>query len=153
MPGKASSLLYDIHPLAELALIGLGNRVGLYGFAASTAEQELEAIHRLSRRIGVELSEMVLEPLGPGQKRPAPLSVFAEGGWKTAGIFVPSTRGVRYTLSLPIARSTLAAPAGREGKAAPSYVYPQGPLLGGVVKLDAPKPPITEPCTIGFTIR
>jgi hypothetical protein len=153
LPGKASSLLYDIHPLAQLSLVGLGNRVGLLGFAASTTVQELDALYELSKRVGIDLSEMVFEPLSPGQKRPAPLSIFVDGGWKTTGFFAPSTRGTRYTLSLPIARSTLATAPSRESKASQNYVFPQGALLGGIVKVDDPKPLNTEACTIGFTIR
>ena len=153
LPGKSSSLLYDLNPLAELSILGLGNRVGLRGFAPGTTEQTLEALFELSQRVGIDVSEMLYEPLGPGQKRAASLSVEIDNGWKTTGIFAPSTRGLRHTLSLPIARTTLASPTPPPDKGPPNYVVPQGALAPGVVKIDAPKPPSTEPCTINFTIR
>jgi hypothetical protein len=139
-------------PLASLSPLGLGTHAGLKGFATDTAEADLVALWDLSRRVTVDLSGVLYEPLGPGQKRAAPLSVLHEGGWRTAGVLSPSSRGSRHTLSIPIARVALTG-SEAEQRDAGNLILPRGPLSAGTLQVAAPRLPTTEPCTIGFTIR
>ena len=155
LPGRSSALFYDINPLSDSSTLGLGNRAGLHSYTTSSTEQDLRALFEISKRVNLDLSSMVLEPLAPGQKRLAALSIQVDRGWKTADVFRPSARGSRFTLSLPIGRTQFVpADSGKSDSKAPvGYLVPQGSMVEGTLQIDEPRPLSTELCTITFTMR
>ncbi len=156
---KANSLLYQVHPLMNLVMLGLGTRSGFQGFAADTTEQDLVALWELTKKVDIDVGRFPLEALGPKQIRKAPLSIRLGQGWKTSGLLLPTTRGQRYTLSLPVARSTLAAgekqtkeSEGSEKTAPPRTIVQTENLQRGSVEFSDTKPAATERCAIVFRI-